>query len=214
MPLERITQLSSSRVTHKAVSYQDMPCLEFRQVFPQRHSNPVFKPSYLPWSIDDFINRSEELENKFAKASFAYAKQEQAKIKDGFYFKDTPENRYMLKQVGMSDEQIEIDQIFEPSSKASTSPVKEIADTDMIVEDEDEDQQTEAEKTIEKVQMATSQRLKKVKPAFNRATTPKERMDRLVCMEDEEISTIIFNRMQGQKRRKAQRAKRAQSVEK
>jgi len=45
-----------------------------------------------------------------------------------------------------------------------------------------------------------------------RSTSQRERIEELVCMEDSEISKIIFNRMDIQKRRKHQRAKRAKSA--
>jgi len=110
--LERISKFSSSRVTHKAVSYEDMPCLEFRQVFPKIHSNPVFKPSYMPWSVEDFINRGEMLDAKFDKVALRHSKEVVAKTKKSMYFDDTPENRWLLKQVGMNDEQIIRQKVF------------------------------------------------------------------------------------------------------
>lgn len=111
------------------------------------HSNPMFKPTNMQWSIEEFMKSNEATTKESAKRSFKFAKGEFENIIDNLSFNNTAENKYVLKLAGMDMEKIKVDQFCAIST----------------LDGDDEIEKTEAQKTIERVQEVTSVRLEKSK---------------------------------------------------
>lgn len=107
----------------------------------------MFKPSNMQWSIEEFMKSNEATTKENAKRSFKFAKGEMESIIDNLSFNNTAENRYVLKLAGMDMEKVKNDQFCSIST----------------LDNDDEIEKSEAQKTIERVQEATSAKLEKSK---------------------------------------------------
>ncbi len=61
---DRIKAFSSKRVTHGAVAYSDMPCIEFTSLFKHQVVTTINPAHELPWSVPEWLAKAEAQSEK------------------------------------------------------------------------------------------------------------------------------------------------------